>query len=98
MNSISKLVLCYRTTYKVSATWALDLDQYNEWMNEEDYEVDDNGQKKVHKYRLSVEDLMSQPTHPPTGSKKPKRKRSPTPPPKLGKRKRYYKFPRIYTQ
>ncbi|XP_043478547.1 SWI/SNF complex subunit SMARCC2 isoform X2 [Leptopilina heterotoma] len=76
-----------RTIYKVSATWALDLDQYNEWMNEEDYEVDDNGQKKVHKYRLSVEDLMSQPSHPPAGTKKPKRKRSPSPPPKLGKRK-----------
>lgn len=72
--------------YKVSATWALDLDQYNEWMNEEDYEIDDNGQKRVHKYRLSVEDLMS--SHPPP-AKKPKRKRSPTPPPKLGKRKRY---------
>lgn len=40
--------------YKVSATWALDLDQYNEWMNEEDYEVDDNGQKRVHKDRKSV--------------------------------------------
>lgn len=77
--------------YKVSATWALDLDQYNEWMNEEDYEVDDNGQKRVHKYRLSVEDLMAQPSHPPP-AKKPKRKRSPSPPPKLGKRKRYENF------
>ncbi|KYM81647.1 SWI/SNF complex subunit SMARCC2 [Atta colombica] len=75
-----------RSMYKVSATWALDLDQYNEWMNEEDYEVDDNGQKRVHKYRLSVEDLMAQPSHPPP-AKKPKRKRSPSPPPKLGKRK-----------
>jgi SWI/SNF related-matrix-associated actin-dependent regulator of chromatin subfamily C len=56
-------------------------------MNEEDYEVDDNGQKKVHKYRLSVEDLMAQPA-PPSSAKKQKRKRSPTPPPKLGKRKR----------
>ncbi|KAL6262562.1 hypothetical protein P5V15_005354 [Pogonomyrmex californicus] len=75
-----------RSMYKVSATWALDLEQYNEWMNEEDYEVDDNGQKRVHKYRLSVEDLMAQPSHPPP-AKKPKRKRSPSPPPKLGKRK-----------
>lgn len=57
-------------------------------MNEEDYEVDDSGQKKVHKYRLLVEDLMAQPAHPPPG-KKPKRKRSPSPPPKLGKRKRF---------
>lgn len=78
----------FRSVYKVSATWALDLDQYNEWMNEEDYEVDDSGQKKVHKYRLLVEDLMAQPAHPPPG-KKPKRKRSPSPPPKVGKRKRF---------
>ncbi|XP_015108391.1 SWI/SNF complex subunit SMARCC2 [Diachasma alloeum] len=76
-----------KSTYKVTATWALDLDQYNEWMNEEDYEVDDSGQKKVHKYRLTVEDLMSQPSHPPSSAKKPKRKRSPSPPPKIGKRK-----------
>ncbi|KAG7200478.1 hypothetical protein KM043_001044 [Ampulex compressa] len=76
-----------RTMYKVSATWALDLDQYNEWMNEEDYEVDEAGQKKVHKFRLSVEDLMAQPPHPPPSAKKPKRKRSPSPLPKLGKRK-----------
>lgn len=81
----------FRSIYKVSATWALDLDQYNEWMNEEDYEVDDSGQKRVHKYRLSVEDLMAQPSHPPP-AKKPKRKRSPSPPPKLGKRKRYRRY------
>ncbi|KAK0088239.1 hypothetical protein PV326_004917 [Microctonus aethiopoides] len=76
-----------KSTYKVSATWALDLDQYNEWMNEDDYEVDDNGQKRVHRYRLSVEDLMTPPAHAPTSAKKQKRKRSPSPPPKLGKRK-----------
>lgn len=33
--------------WRVAATWALDLPQYNEWMNEEDYEVDVNGKKKV---------------------------------------------------
>ncbi|KAG8041210.1 hypothetical protein G9C98_002198 [Cotesia typhae] len=77
-----------KSTYKVSATWALDLDQYNEWMNEEDYEVDDNGQKRIHKYRLSVEDMMAPPSAPPPASaKKQKRKRSPSPPPKIGKRK-----------
>jgi SWI/SNF related-matrix-associated actin-dependent regulator of chromatin subfamily C len=27
----------------------LDLDQYNEWMTEEDYEVDEGGHKKIHK-------------------------------------------------
>lgn len=71
----------------MTATWALDLEQYNEWMNEEDYEVDDSGQKKVHRYRLSVDDLDAQPA-PPSSAKKQKRKRSPSPPPKLGKRKR----------
>lgn len=55
-------------------------------MNEEDYEVDDSGQRKVHKYRLSVEDLMAAPA--PPSAKKQKRKRSPSPPPKIGKRKR----------
>lgn len=30
-------------TVRVSANWLLDLDQYNEWMNEEDYEVDSSG-------------------------------------------------------
>ena len=29
--------------YRVAANWLLDLDQYNEWMNEEDYEVDISG-------------------------------------------------------
>ncbi|XP_054262815.1 SWI/SNF complex subunit SMARCC2 isoform X2 [Macrosteles quadrilineatus] len=71
--------------WRVSASWALDLDQYNEWMNEEDYEMDENGRKKVHKLRLSVEDLMSQ-GDPDKSKKKQKRKRSPSPPPK-GKRK-----------
>uniref|UniRef100_A0A8D9BMK7 SWI/SNF complex subunit SMARCC2 n=1 Tax=Cacopsylla melanoneura TaxID=428564 RepID=A0A8D9BMK7_9HEMI len=45
--------------WRVTASWALDLDQYNEWMNEDDYEVDETGKKKVHKLRLSVDDLMS---------------------------------------
>ena len=34
---------------QVSASWVLDLEQYNEWMSEEDYEVDDAGRKKIHK-------------------------------------------------
>ncbi|XP_063222467.1 SWI/SNF complex subunit SMARCC2 isoform X2 [Bacillus rossius redtenbacheri] len=72
--------------WRVEANWALDLDQYNEWMNEEDYEVDENGRKIVHKLRLSVEDLMSQ-SDPDKCKKKAKRKRSPSPPPKAAKRK-----------
>lgn len=38
--------------FKVTASWAIELDMYNEWMNEEDYEVDDNGKKKVHKVKV----------------------------------------------
>ncbi|KRT79087.1 hypothetical protein AMK59_7765 [Oryctes borbonicus] len=73
--------------WRVSSTWLLDSDQYNEWMAEEDYEVDDMGNKKVHRMRMSVEDLMN-----PSGDldrkKKNKRKRSPSPPLKnTGKRK-----------
>ncbi|KAG7309304.1 hypothetical protein JYU34_005246 [Plutella xylostella] len=72
----------------VSATWALDLLQYNEWMNEEDYEVDAAGKKKVHKLRLSVDDLMPGAEPAGKGKAKGKRKRSPSPPPaKHNKRK-----------
>lgn len=38
--------------WRVSASWATDLSQYNEWMNEEDYEVDANGKKKVINWQL----------------------------------------------
>jgi len=74
--------------WRVIATWVLDLEQYNEWMTEEDYEVDEAGRKKVHKLRLSVDDLMG--SSDAGAKKKPsKRKRSPSPPPKQSsKRKR----------
>jgi SWI/SNF related-matrix-associated actin-dependent regulator of chromatin subfamily C len=68
--------------WRVSAQWVRDLDTYNEWMSEEDYEVDEQGRKKIHKLRLSVDDLMSAGD----GDKqkkqigtKGKRKRSPSP-------------------
>ncbi|GAB0092331.1 SWI/SNF complex subunit SMARCC2 [Sergentomyia squamirostris] len=78
--------------WRVCALWVLHLDQYNEWMTEEDYEVDEQGRKKTHRLRLTVDDLMTS-----AGDEKgrartnknPKRKRSPSPPanPKTGKRK-----------
>ncbi|KAK6639223.1 hypothetical protein RUM43_007493 [Polyplax serrata] len=73
--------------WRVAATWVLELEQYNEWMTEEDYEVDETGKKKVHKLRLSVDDLMA--SSDPSSKKKPnKRKKSPSPPPKsVSKRK-----------
>ncbi|XP_049884800.1 SWI/SNF complex subunit SMARCC2 isoform X2 [Pectinophora gossypiella] len=74
--------------WRVSATWVLDLPQYNEWMNEEDYEVDSSGKKKVHKLRLSVDDLIPGGETSSKSKKGSKRKRSPSPPPqKHGKRK-----------
>jgi hypothetical protein len=33
--------------YHVSVDWVLDGAQYNEWMNEEDYELEENGKPKV---------------------------------------------------
>lgn len=73
--------------WRVSITWLLESDQYNEWMTEEDYEVDEAGRKKIHKLRMSVEDLMNPAGDPDRTKKKQKRKRSPSPPLKQGKRK-----------
>lgn len=39
---------------QVSASWVLETDQYNEWMNEEDYEVDEGGKKKVHRVIIKI--------------------------------------------
>ncbi|XP_067645841.1 SWI/SNF complex subunit SMARCC2 isoform X2 [Eurosta solidaginis] len=82
----------------VSASWVLDLEQYNEWMVEEDYEVDEMGKKKTHKHRMSVDDMMSFGTDEKkrvcsgvsgTTAGKQKRRRSPSPnTSKPGKRKR----------
>lgn len=73
--------------WRVNVTWLLDSDQYNEWMTEEDYEVDESGRKKIHKLRMSVEDLMNPAGDPDRSKKKQKRKRSPSPTLKQGKRK-----------
>ncbi|XP_058824076.1 SWI/SNF complex subunit SMARCC1 isoform X2 [Topomyia yanbarensis] len=76
--------------WRVSTSWVTDLEEYNEWMAEEDYEVDEAGRKKVHKHRLGVEDLMA--GGPDDKIKKSKvvhqkRKRSPSPLAKSSKRK-----------
>lgn len=84
--------------WRVSASWVLDLQDYNEWMAEEDYEVDDNGKKKIHKLRLSVDEIIPLEDKRTTkgassgsgaANKQSKRKRSPSPTVKGGaKRKR----------
>uniref|UniRef100_A0A8C4GF20 SWI/SNF related BAF chromatin remodeling complex subunit C2 n=1 Tax=Dicentrarchus labrax TaxID=13489 RepID=A0A8C4GF20_DICLA len=68
---------------KVHAKWILDLDQYNEWMNEEDYEVGEGCPKRK---RISAKTLTDEVTTPDERrDKKPgsakKRKRSPSPSP-----------------
>lgn len=79
--------------WHVSASWVLDLEQYNEYMCEDDYEVDESGRKKIHKLRMGVEDLMPSSDEKnkarQAANVKQKRKRSPSPPLKGGKRKRY---------
>ncbi|XP_019765050.2 SWI/SNF complex subunit SMARCC2 isoform X1 [Dendroctonus ponderosae] len=71
--------------WRITYSWIFDTDQYNEWMSEEDYEVDDTGKKKVHPRLMSVEDLMNPSEE--TNSKKKDRKRKRSPSPKREKRK-----------
>lgn len=73
-------------------------------MSEEDYEVDESGKRKVHKLRWSVDDLMQLEEKRGTGKassgttgKQGKRRRTPSPTLKGGKRKRYTKMNRRYT-
>ncbi|XP_061442147.1 SWI/SNF complex subunit SMARCC1 isoform X2 [Rhineura floridana] len=71
--------------WKVHSKWILDTDVFNEWMNEEDYEVDEN--KKLVNFRQRTYMKTEEPVHSPerrdrkaaTGSRK--RRHSPSPPP-----------------
>ncbi|KAK7915468.1 hypothetical protein WMY93_011229 [Mugilogobius chulae] len=69
---------------KVHAKWILDLDQYNEWMNEEDYEVADgsNRRKRISAKTLTDEESKKKnakkgPTTPYTKSKRGQREEEP---------------------
>ncbi|XP_034441432.1 SWI/SNF complex subunit SMARCC2 isoform X2 [Hippoglossus hippoglossus] len=84
---------------KVHAKWILDLDQYNEWMTEEDYEVGEGCPKRK---RISAKTLTDEVTTPderrdkkPSSAKKRKRSPSPspTPPPQESKKKNTKKGP-----
>lgn len=84
--------------FRVSAQWVRDLDTYNEWMSEEDYEVDEQGRKKIHKLRLSVEDLMSAGDSDKSKKQiaaKGKRKRSPSP---KGAKRKSGRSPAVFQQ
>ncbi|KAG5836594.1 hypothetical protein ANANG_G00257230 [Anguilla anguilla] len=84
---------------KVHAKWILDLDQFNEWMNEEDYEVGEGGPRRK---RISAKTLTDEVSTPderrdrkPGSAKKRKRSPSPspTPPPQESKKKNTKKGP-----
>ncbi|XP_043221494.1 SWI/SNF complex subunit SMARCC2-like [Amphibalanus amphitrite] len=76
--------------WRVTLNWVQDLDEYNEWMNEEDYEVDEAGKKSKHELCLSVDDLDAMAAGESEKSKKgsKKRKRSPSPAASKSKGKR----------
>lgn len=73
--------------WKVCANWVLDMEQWNEWLNEEDYEVDESGRRRRNKMNLTYEDVKCA-IEDNKRNKQSKRRRSPSPTPKGGKRKR----------
>ncbi|KAG1681219.1 SWI/SNF complex subunit SMARCC2 [Nymphon striatum] len=77
--------------HEVNARWLLDLDEFNEWMNEEDYEVEgESFSKKRHsKIRYTVEELLSsEADRKNSKAAKAKRRRSPSPPPAEKRRRK----------
>ncbi|XP_052455805.1 SWI/SNF complex subunit SMARCC2-like [Carassius gibelio] len=84
---------------KVHAKWILDLDQFNEWMNEEDYEVGEGGPRRKRISAKTLTDEVSAPDEKrdkkPSSAKKRKRSPSPspTPPPQESKKKNTKKGP-----
>ncbi|XP_059175655.1 SWI/SNF complex subunit SMARCC1-like isoform X2 [Physella acuta] len=83
--------------WEVTARWLLDLDEFNEWMNEEDYLIEDEitsgdgkKSKKTGKVRLTIDDIRDssdadKSRRPKKGNNK--RKRSPSPAQEKTKRK-----------
>uniref|UniRef100_A0A671ST07 SWI/SNF complex subunit SMARCC1-like n=1 Tax=Sinocyclocheilus anshuiensis TaxID=1608454 RepID=A0A671ST07_9TELE len=74
---------------QVHAKWVLDTDTYNEWMNEEDYEIDENGNSMRFRRRIyqSTEVCLSNFM---------KRRRSPSPPSSESKKKGGKKSSGVY--
>uniref|UniRef100_A0A8C5EEU4 SWI/SNF related, matrix associated, actin dependent regulator of chromatin subfamily c member 2 n=1 Tax=Gouania willdenowi TaxID=441366 RepID=A0A8C5EEU4_GOUWI len=70
--------------WKVHAKWVLDTDAFNEWMNEEDYEVDENKKPVVFRQRIFPREEESSRTpdrkERKANSAGKKRRRSPSPP------------------
>uniref|UniRef100_A0A7N8WQ63 SWI/SNF related BAF chromatin remodeling complex subunit C1b n=1 Tax=Mastacembelus armatus TaxID=205130 RepID=A0A7N8WQ63_9TELE len=68
--------------WKVHAGWILDTDVFNEWMNEEDYCVDERNMPIIFRQRIHLRDDQDSKSTP---SKK--RRRSPSPPSSEGRKK-----------
>jgi len=66
-------------SYNVSVDWVLEMEQYNEWMNEEDYELEDNGKLKVNEFNMNYDEMEESNEKPDKKKKGGKRKRSPSP-------------------
>ncbi|XP_064408576.1 SWI/SNF complex subunit SMARCC2 isoform X3 [Latimeria chalumnae] len=72
---------------KVHAKWILDTDTFNEWMNEEDYEVSDDRSPMSRRKKISARTLTDEVNSPDSdrrdkkGGNYKKRKRSPSPSP-----------------
>ncbi|KAM5180881.1 SWI/SNF complex subunit SMARCC2 isoform 2-T2 [Mantella aurantiaca] len=82
---------------KVHAKWILDTDSFNEWMNEEDYEVNDDRNPVARRKKLSAKTLTDEVSSPDSdrrdkkGPNYKKRKRSPSPPPSAEAKKKNVK-------
>lgn len=73
--------------FQVHAKWILDTDTFNEWMNEEDYEVSDDRSPVSRRKKISAKTLTDEVNSPDSdrrdkkGGNYKKRKRSPSPSP-----------------
>ncbi|XP_063808705.1 SWI/SNF complex subunit SMARCC2 isoform X4 [Pseudophryne corroboree] len=82
---------------KVHAKWILDTDLFNEWMNEEDYEVNDERSPVARRKKISAKTLTDEVSSPDSdrrdkkGPNYKKRKRSPSPPPSAEAKKKNVK-------
>uniref|UniRef100_A0A8C2JGB4 SWI/SNF related, matrix associated, actin dependent regulator of chromatin, subfamily c, member 1b n=1 Tax=Cyprinus carpio TaxID=7962 RepID=A0A8C2JGB4_CYPCA len=74
--------------WKVHTKWVFDTDTYNEWMNEEDYEIDENGNRMSFRRRIYQSTEEQKPGK--------KRRRSPSPPSSESKKKGGKKSSGVY--
>lgn len=68
--------------WRVHAGWILDTDVFNEWMNEEDYCVDERNVPVILRQRIHLQDDQD-----PKSTPSKKRRRSPSPPSSEGRKK-----------